>query len=230
MSTNFQDDDLSNYVQVAERMAQFWKDHPNGRIVPTVVEHNLKQGFVLIRSEVFDERTDTLPSAAGHASEFRDSSEVNWTSHVENCETSANGRALANRGYSIDRGIASREEMEKVRRHQESGGRSEDQRFNRPAPRPAAPVYEWAEKNNKMILVLKDNQPEPNEVECPLHPGKTMKRRTNRDNESWLSHKDGDGDDRYCSAKFGRTPRPQAQAADLKAALAEHNRNGRTAN
>lgn len=229
MSTNFQDDDLSNYVQVAERMAAFWTDHPNGRIVPAVIEHNLKRGFIMIRSEVYDERTDTVPSAVGHASEFRDSSEVNWTSHVENCETSANGRALANRGYSIDRGIASREEIEKVRRHQEAP-RTEPHNapttgnyFPPSSNRNPPPV--WDEKNNKLILVLEDDQREPQEVPCPLHLGKTMKRRVNADSESWLSHKDGE---RYCSAKFGRLPRPQAQATDLKAVLAAHNNGGRS--
>lgn len=229
MSTNFNGDDLSNYVQVAERMAAFWAEHPNGRVIPTVIEHNLKRGFILIRSELFDERTDTVPAAVGHASEYREQGEVNWTSYVENCETSANGRALANRGYLVDRGMASREEMEKVRRHQEAPRSGDDQRYNRPqSPRPPAPVHEWDEKNGKLILVLKDGQSEPNEAQCPIHH-RTMKRRENN-NGSWLSHKDDQSQSGYCSAGFGRLPRPQAQAQDLRAQLVEHNRNGRTAN
>ena len=223
MSTTFHDDDLSNYVQVAERMAQFWADHPNGRVIPTIVEHNLERGLVMVRSEVFDERTDPVPSAAGHASEFRDSSEVNWTSHIENCETSANGRALANRGYSIERGIASREEMQKVARHSEDRSQRSEVRGQAPDRRPPAPVYEWQAKNGKAILVLNADQPEPFEVDCPIHPGSKLKRRTN-DNGSWLSHKEGDG---YCSASFGRQPRPEGQAAELRERLAAHNsRNG----
>jgi hypothetical protein len=227
MSTNFQGDDLSNYVQVSERMAAFWKEHPNGRVIPTVIEHNLKKGFILIRSELFDERTDTVPAAVGHASEYREQGEVNWTSYVENCETSANGRALANRGYLVDRGIASREEMLKVQRHQ--AGDREQVTGNRAQPSRNAPppvqARTWDEKNGKLILVLGDGEPEPNEAECPIHHQR-MKRRENN-NGSWLSHKDEQSQSGYCSAGFGRLPRPQVQAADLKAALAAHNQNGR---
>src|SRR6266404_209253 len=98
---NLEDYDLDSYVLVAERMGRFWAEHPNGRVIPTVIEHDRERGFILIRSEVFDERTDTLPSAAGHASEYREQGDINWISYIENCETSANGRALANRGYAI---------------------------------------------------------------------------------------------------------------------------------
>lgn len=235
---NLMDYDLDDYVLVAERMAAFWRDHPNGRIVPTVIEHNLKRGFILIRSEVFDERTDTLPSAVGHASEFRDSSGLNWTSHIENCETSANGRALANRGYAIDRGIASREEMQKVERHQAASNyyppiaSGSAEAIRQPVNRQRQPEVDrdWQARNGKAILVLQDNEREPEQVPCPIHPGKTLKRRE-KDNESWLSHKDGqdrDGRDVYCSASFGRVPRPQAQAGALVAQLAHHNNRGRT--
>lgn len=226
MSTNFQDDDLSNYVQVAERLAAFWRDHPNGRVIPSVIKHSLKKGFVLIRSELFDERTDTVPAAVGHASEYREQGDVNWISYVENCETSANGRALANRGYLVDRGIASREEVEKARRHQEAGRRGEDQRYNRPSPPPAQPSAEvWDEKNDKLILVLKDGEREPEKVPCPIHLGKSLYRK-DKGNRSWLSHKIADNE--YCNADFGRLPRPQAQATDLKAVLAAHNNGARS--
>jgi hypothetical protein len=39
---------------------------------------------------------------------------------------------------------------------------------------------------------------EPNEISCPIHGGKTLKRKTN-DRGSWLSHKDGDN---WCTAGF----------------------------
>ena len=50
--------------------------------------------------------------AVGHASEDRTSSMINKTSYVENCETSAWGRALANLGIGIETSIASSNEVE----------------------------------------------------------------------------------------------------------------------
>src|SRR5262249_28745958 len=82
---------------------------------------------------------DAQPSATGHAFEQRGvGSRANRTSHIENCETSAIGRALAMLGFEVERGIASREEMEKVRRMEASsplkvirgaGGYYVDERF-----------------------------------------------------------------------------------------------------
>nr|HQU93734.1 hypothetical protein [Pyrinomonadaceae bacterium] len=61
-------------------------------------------------------RDDAEPSCTGHAFEIRGQGYVNTTSFIENGETSAVGRALANLGFKIENGIASREEMQKVER------------------------------------------------------------------------------------------------------------------
>ena len=55
-------------------------------------------------------------------------------------------------------------------------------------------------EKGKLLLKLQANEAEPNEVECPIHPGEKMKRRTN-DKGSWLSHKH---DEIWCSANFAR--------------------------
>ena len=52
--------------------------------------------------------------AQGHAHETRSSSNINKTSYVENCETSAVGRALAMLGIGIDTSIASANEVEEA--------------------------------------------------------------------------------------------------------------------
>lgn len=114
--------DLKDYIPVSERLEKFYADFPNGRVNTFIVEHSLADGFVLIKASVFRDRDDAEPSATGHAFEIRGDSYINKTSHVENCETSAVGRALALLGYEIKKGIASREEMGKVERMAANGG------------------------------------------------------------------------------------------------------------
>jgi hypothetical protein len=102
---------LDDYVPVADRLDLFRKDHPAW----TLEAHLRFEGeSILARAVISDETGRTI--AVGHAEEVRGSTNVNRTSAVENCETSAWGRALANLGYEVKRGVASREEMEKVSR------------------------------------------------------------------------------------------------------------------
>ena len=106
--------DLSNYETVEDRLIRFWADHPNGRIATSLIAQDGDQ--VIFRAEVFFEYIDTLPKATGYAEEIRGSSPVNKTAHVENCETSSIGRALANAGYATHGKRPSREEMSKASR------------------------------------------------------------------------------------------------------------------
>src|SRR5688572_24737004 len=107
---------INDYITVAERIAEFYKLNPHGKLLTSVLEHNAKKGFVLMKCEAYCKIDDAGPSATGHAFEYRDDGEVNRTSYVENCETSAVGRALALLGYGVTNGIASREEIRKVER------------------------------------------------------------------------------------------------------------------
>ena len=111
---------LDNYIPVNERLGLFYKDFPNGRITTELVEHNIESGFVMFKAFAFRDREDAEASATGHAFEERTQGYVNKTSYIENCETSAVGRALALLGYEITKGIASREEMQKVQRYQKN--------------------------------------------------------------------------------------------------------------
>lgn len=119
--------DLSNYIPVNERLGLFYKDFPNGRITTELVEHNIESGFVMFKAFAFRDREDAEASATGHAFEERTQGYVNKTSYIENCETSAVGRALALLGYEITKGIASREEMQKVQRYQKNESASKPQ-------------------------------------------------------------------------------------------------------
>ncbi len=108
--------DLDKYIPVHARIAEFYVRYPEGRIVTEVVRLNEDSGFVCIKASAFRNFDDAEPRAKGHAFEIRGQGYVNTTSFIENCETSAVGRALANLGFKIEDGIASREEMQKVER------------------------------------------------------------------------------------------------------------------
>jgi hypothetical protein len=107
---------VEDYIPVHERIAKFHRDHPDGKITTQILEHDAERGFVLIRASVFRAMQADSPAATGHAFEERSAGYVNKTSYVENCESSAVGRALAMLGYDISRGLASREEIQKVER------------------------------------------------------------------------------------------------------------------
>lgn len=112
--------DLSKYIPVHTRIAEFYEKYPEGRIVTEIIRLNEDSGFVCIKAGAFRNRDDAEPSSTGHAFEVRGQGYVNTTSFIENGETSAVGRALANLGFKIDNGIASREEMQKVERMTEA--------------------------------------------------------------------------------------------------------------
>ncbi len=112
--------DLSKYIPVHARIAEFYEKYPDGRIVTEIIRLNEDSGFVCIKACAYRNRDDAEPSSTGHAFEIRGQGYVNTTSFIENGETSAVGRALANLGFKIDNGIASREEMQKVERMTEA--------------------------------------------------------------------------------------------------------------
>ena len=112
--------DLSKYIPVHARIAEFYEKYPDGRIVTEIIRLNEDSGFVCIKAGAYRNRDDAEPSSTGHAFEIRGQGYVNTTSFIENGETSAVGRALANLGFKIDNGIASREEMQKVERMTEA--------------------------------------------------------------------------------------------------------------
>jgi len=114
-----------DYISVADRIEQFYEKYPNGRIVTKMVELR-DDGMVVFTAAVYRDAEDPVdkPAATGWAYEREGQGHVNRTSFIENCETSAIGRALANLNFVTKRSDgrierASREEMEKVRRMEE---------------------------------------------------------------------------------------------------------------
>lgn len=112
---------LEDYEPVHERLKKFYAACPDGRVLTNITIDSHDNGIVYCLATVYrdaDEQARGLPLATGWASETRGDGYVNKTSHVENGETSAIGRALANCHLLLagDK-RPSREEMEKVQRN-----------------------------------------------------------------------------------------------------------------
>jgi predicted metalloendopeptidase len=103
---------LEDYETVEERLIKFWKDHPDGQIHTKVLEHTATR--FIVEASIYRTEADVRPWTTGLAEETVQGRGVNATSALENCETSAIGRALANAGYATKGKRASREEMGKV--------------------------------------------------------------------------------------------------------------------
>jgi hypothetical protein len=103
---------LEDYETVEERLVKFWKDHPDGQIHTKVLEHTSSR--FIVEASIYRTEADLRPWTTGLAEETVQGRGVNATSALENCETSAIGRALANAGYATKGKRASREEMSKV--------------------------------------------------------------------------------------------------------------------
>ena len=107
----------ADYAEVAERLPLFWKDCPRGRIITELIVDDGTR--IVMRAELYADIGDTVPTTTGFAEEVRNSSMVNKTSALENCETSAVGRCLANYQFQGSKKRASLEEMVKVYRQGE---------------------------------------------------------------------------------------------------------------
>ena len=99
------------YVEVNQRVMAFRELYPEGSIYSDIVE--MGNGVVTIKATVSD--ADGRILATGMAYEKEGSGFINKTSYIENCETSAVGRALGFLGIGIDGSIASYEEVENAK-------------------------------------------------------------------------------------------------------------------
>ena len=104
----------SEYAPVAYRIALFYERYTSGRILTNL--HSRTDGEIVFRARVYRGPGDRGPAATGWASERQGDGDINITACLENTETSAVGRALANLGFTASSARPSREEMEKARR------------------------------------------------------------------------------------------------------------------
>ena len=140
---------LADYETVESRLEKWWKDYPDGRVA-TKIEQATDTRYI-VSAELYKTEADAKAYATGLASENVSDRGVNSTSALENCETSAIGRALANAGYAAKGKRASREEMTKV-------VRSETFSVDRTEPMPIS--------NDEWIKAAQTTAPKPPLVCC----------------------------------------------------------------
>lgn len=83
------------YQTVALRVQKFREQHPDWSIITALISRDAET--VVMLASVMNDQNRII--ATGHAEEFRSASQINSTSALENCETSAIGRALAAAGF-----------------------------------------------------------------------------------------------------------------------------------
>ena len=118
------------YVTVNERVKYFREHFTGYKLISEIVYHNEAEfvewhefnaegkqvnksawtkGEICFKASIFNEKDEAV--ATGYAMEKADSSYINKTSYIENCETSAWGRALANFAIGVDSSVASADEV-----------------------------------------------------------------------------------------------------------------------
>ena len=109
---------LDEYELVEDRIRRFYEEHPDGRIVTHDITdlQDRAKGYFVVRAAIYTNHEDqhaNCPKATGLAFEVEGTAGANRTSALENAETSAIGRALANADYAKGK-RPSRTEMEKA--------------------------------------------------------------------------------------------------------------------
>lgn len=111
-----------DYAEVNQRIKAFRQLYPDGFIKTNIVELDMTAGVIVMRAQVgyYLENGCEIILGEGTSFEWKNDpkSMVNKTSYVENCETSAIGRALGMCGIGIDSSIASADEVKCAQEHQ----------------------------------------------------------------------------------------------------------------
>lgn len=119
------------YIDVAQRIQGFWELYPQGRIATEMVADDGKR--CVFKAEAYDMAEGGAGLlATGHAYEVNSGRGVNATSYIENCETSAVGRALGMLGIGSTDSIASADEVMNAQQRQAQAAKT----AQKPAPAP----------------------------------------------------------------------------------------------
>ena len=128
--------DVREYAPVADRITLFYARFPTGRIITRLISRTEQE--ITVQAFVFRSVEDQRPSATGLASERIGDGDVNTVACLENTETSAIGRALANLGLTASAQRPSREEMVKANRERNFRVAEASPRRLTTAPSPAS--------------------------------------------------------------------------------------------
>lgn len=140
------------YVEVNERIKHFRANYKDWSLESELVSND--NGVCVIKAVI--KNPDGVVKATGYAYEKENSTFINKTSYIENCETSAWGRALGNLGIGIDTSIASAEEVQNAIENQKDESEEHIKNIQLCSDRSELELY-WAsltdfEKKNPKIL------------------------------------------------------------------------------
>jgi hypothetical protein len=151
-----------DYAEVNQRIKAYRMVEPDGAIIPEIVK--LENGVCVMKATILN--SDGKVLAIGHAYEKEDSSFINKTSYIENCETSAVGRALGMCGFGIDTSIASYEEVANAIENQKPKAPKQEQtkvevmtleKAKEMTFEAKGKVYKVGECSNEQLFYLRDN-------------------------------------------------------------------------
>jgi len=148
---------LADYETVESRLEKFWKEFPDGR-VSTELEVCEAHRYV-VKAYLYRTYLDQVAYATGYAEEKDSDRGVNATSALENCETSAIGRALANAGYATKGRRPSREEMVKVQLAGRSGIATEKPILKEKYPEPVKDAWTIADPKDELNVIPIESAP-----------------------------------------------------------------------
>lgn len=114
--------DLTDYVTVPERVAQFYSNHPDGRIISSTPEIRVigDRAFIEVTTSVYRTPDDLIPCVASAWEPFPGRTPYTKDSEMMNAETSAIGRALAAAGIAVNKSLASANEIRNRQEPQQS--------------------------------------------------------------------------------------------------------------
>lgn len=149
---------LKDYVEVNVRIMKFYEKYPEGRILTEIVKW--ENEVIVMKATAYRDNSE-VPASTGYAYEKEGSSFINKTSALENCETSAVGRALAILGFEIKKSVASKEEVANAQLQQASIKQSSDGFgtvvFESKEPQKQSNDYRITEKQLKRLYTLGNN-------------------------------------------------------------------------
>lgn len=140
-----------DYAEVNQRIKAFRMVYPTGSITTEIV--SLVDGIVTMKTTIKDNEGNVL--STGYAYEKENSTFINKTSFIENCETSAVGRALGMCGFGIDTSVASAEEVQNA---------IENQKPNNQPKKETKPQQNKKPHKDELVKFCKENNLNMNDI------------------------------------------------------------------
>lgn len=182
---------LEDYETVEERLEKFWKEYPDGRIESELLEASNTRFIVIAR--IYRTEADQRYWTSGLAFEVISDRGVNATSALENAETSAIGRALANAGFAAKGKRASRSEMSKVAANKFE---KRVENFTRETVPVVKPSDEWTIEQKEMplpvaeaVAAINDNVTPEQVPMCKQHNKPMQKNFGSKNGKEWANYK-----------------------------------------